>query len=168
MACHAGEKDSKNPRDWLFTDFTYDNLGTPRNITIPANASPGYFDLGLCQREGLEKMLPADVKLQSLCGAFKVPTLRNIAQTAPYFHNGAISNLRDAVKFYVTRDTNPELWYPKATDGKIEKYDDLPAFAQENVNTSEVPYDRKPGETPRLNDEEIDALVAFLKTLTDE
>ena len=37
----------------------------------------------------------------------------------------------------------------------------------DNVNVKEVPYDRKPGETPRLDEEEIDAIVAFLQTLTD-
>ncbi len=167
-SCHAGKTDSNDPTDWLFTDFTYDNLGLPRNMNIPANADANYFDLGLCKREGLEKILPPDIKLESLCGAFKVPTLRNVAVTAPYFHNGSFSNLRDAVKFYVTRDTNPELWYPKDAGGAVQKFNDLPIAAQQNVNISEVPYDRKIGEQPRLNDEEIDAVVAFLKTLTDE
>ena len=45
---------------------------------------------------------------------------------------------------------------------------DLPADYIKNVNTDEVPYDRKPGQKPRLNDKEIDAIVAFLKTLTDK
>ena len=36
-----------------------------------------------------------------------------------------------------------------------------------NVNTTEPPYDRKPGEVPRLTDDEIDDVVAFLETLTD-
>ena len=36
------------------------------------------------------------------------------------------------------------------------------------VNTSEVPYDRKPGQQPRLDEADIDALVAFLQTLTDK
>ena len=167
MSCHAGKDDSADPTDWLFTDFTYDNLGLPRNMNIPANSDANYFDLGICKQDGLEKKLPASIKLESLCGAFKVPTLRNVAITAPYFHNGSFSNLRDAVKFYVTRDTNPELWYPKSADGKVQKFNDLPTSAKENVNITEVPYDRKLGETPRLNDEEIDAVVAFLKTLTD-
>lgn len=167
LGCHVGTVDSKNPKDWLFTDFTYDNLGVPRNPAIPANAKASYFDEGLCQREGLQKILPEGVELSSFCGAFKVPTLRNIAVTAPYFHNGAITNLRDTVAFYVTRDTNPELWYPKSADGKVLKLNDTTPAAIANVNTGEVPYDRKPGETPRLSEDEIDAVVAFLKTLTD-
>jgi cytochrome c peroxidase len=43
----------------------------------------------------------------------------------------------------------------------------LPLKYRDNVNVEEVPYDRKVGEKPRLNDAEIDAIVAFLETLTD-
>ena len=100
---------------------------------------------------------------KDLCGAFRVPTLRNIAKTAPYFHNGAIKTLREAVKFYATRDTNPELWYPAG-----QKFDDLPSQYQRNVNTTEVPYNRVAGDYPALDDSEIDDVVAFLTTLSDE
>ena len=97
-----------------------------------------------------------------------MPTLRNVALTAPYLHNGALATLRDAVAFYATRDTNPERWYPKGADGKVAKFNDLPPQYHGNVNVKEVPYDRKPGQKPRLSDAEIDALVAFLQTLTDK
>ena len=91
-----------------------------------------------------------------------MPTLRNIAVTGPYLHNGAFTRLRDVVAFYATRDTDPAHWYP---GGK--KFDDLPADYHGNVNTSEAPYDRKPGQKPRLSEKDIDAIVAFLETLTD-
>lgn len=168
LACHTGKEDSKEPRDWLFTDYSYDALGVPRNHAIPENSDANHYDLGLCKQEGIEKTAPKEVDVKTLCGAFKVPTLRNIAITAPYMHNGVFSNLRDAVKFYATRDTNPELWYGKNPDGSTNKYDDTPKKYQENINTTEVPYNRKAGEKPSLTDEEIDALVAFLKTLSDE
>ncbi len=167
LACHAGNETSKNPADWLFTDYTYDNLGVPRNQQIPANQSSEHYDLGLCKQNGLATKSPANFDIESLCGAFKVPTLRNVAVTAPYMHNGYFDNLRDVVKFYVTRDTHPELWYPKDARGQVLKFNDLPAQYHGNVNQDEVPYDRKPGETPRLNEQEIDAVVAFLQTLTD-
>jgi cytochrome c peroxidase len=167
IACHAGTVDSHNPADWLFTDFTYDNLGIPRNAQIPDNDDPTFFDLGLCRQDGLAAKAPPDFDLESLCGAFKVPTLRNVAITAPYGHNGYFTTLRDVVRFYVTRDTNPELWYPTDAAGNVQKFDDLPPQYQANVNTEEVPYDRKLGEPPRLSDDEIDAVVAFLGTLTD-
>lgn len=165
VSCHAGTKGSKEPEDWLFTDFTYDNLGLPRNASIPDDQDATFFDLGLCRQPGLSKKAPRGIDLDAWCGAFKVPTLRNVALTAPYGHNGAFSSLRDVVRFYVTRDTSPELWYPGGAAGR---FDDLPPEYRQNVNTEEVPYDRKPGEAPRLADDEIDAVVAFLKTLTDE
>jgi len=168
IACHAGKADSKDPTDWILTDFTYDALGAPRNTAIPANADKSHYDLGLCQRPGIEKILPKEVKLESLCGAFKVPTLRNVAVTGPYYHNGTFASLRDAVAFYATRDTDPKRWFPLAADGEVNKFNDMPAQYKEGVNTDEVPYDRKPGEQPRFDDKEVDALVAFLQTLTDK
>ena len=159
---------SRNPRSWLFTDFTYDVLGAPRNRAIPENADPTHFDLGLCARSDLRSLAPADYDLESLCGAFKVPSLRNVAVGGPYLHNGAFTKLRDVVAFYFTRDTDPGRWFPKNADGAVEKFDDLPERYRHNVNVRQIPYDRKAGEEPRATDDEIDALVAFLKTLTDE
>lgn len=49
----------------------------------------------------------------------------------------------------------------------MQTFNDLPEDAKKNVDTAEVPYDRKQGKAPRLNDAEIEAVVAFLKTLTD-
>ncbi len=168
LACHAGKEESRDSQDWLFTDFTYDALGGPKNSAIPSAAKPDAApDLGLCARPGLAEAAPADFKVESVCGAFKVPTLRNIAVTGPYLHNGVFDRLRDVVAFYATRDTDPGHWYPKDRRGKPQKFDDLPAAAHDNVNVDEVPYDRKLGEKPRLSDKEIDAIVAFLETLTD-
>ncbi|HVY65522.1 MAG TPA: cytochrome c peroxidase [Gammaproteobacteria bacterium] len=148
----------------LFTDFTYDNLGVPRNTAIPANADPDYYDLGLCgpDRTDLAAARP------DLCGAFKVPTLRNIRLTAPYFHNGRFETLRDALHFYVQRDTRPELFYPLDAGGQPVKFDDLPAAYRANVNTTEVPYNRHAGDVPALSDGDIEDVIAFLNTLTDE
>lgn len=161
LACHAGRPESRDPRDWLFTDFTYDALGAPKNAAIPATRDAP--DLGLCGRPGLSALAPAGFEVASLCGAFKVPGLRNVAVTAPYLHNGVFGKLRDVVAFYATRDTEPAKWYPK----KGGKFDDLPARYRANVNVSEVPYDRKRGQKPRLTPAEIDAITAFLETLTD-
>lgn len=157
-ACHSSAPlaDGTPP---LFTDFTFDNLGVPRNPDIPANADPDYFDLGLCGPDRTDLSTRTD-----LCGAFKVPTLRNVAVTAPYFHNGRFDTLREVVSFYVRRDTNPEEWYPAAG---ADKFDDLPPAFRANVNTTEAPYNRRAGAAPALNADEIDDVVAFLETLTD-
>ena len=159
-ACHTSVGVGSQPP--LFTDNTYDVLGVPRNPDILANADPGYYDLGLCGPTRTDLASRTD-----LCGAFRVPSLRNVAKTAPYFHNGAIKTLTDAVRFYVRRDTNPEEWYPTDTSGAVQKFNDLPAAFRKNVNTTEAPYNRKPGDAPALSESEIADVVAFLNTLTD-
>ena len=158
-ACHPSDRgvDGSPP---LFTDFTYDNLGVPRNADIPANADASFVDLGLC---GPQR---SDLPRGDACGAFKVPSLRNVAKTAPYFHNGRFQTLEEVVAFYVRRDTNPEEWYPTGPEG-VRKFDDLPVAMHRNVNVSEVPYDREPGDQPALSPAEILDVVAFLKTLDD-
>jgi cytochrome c peroxidase len=161
QACHPSARGADGALP-LFTDYTYDNLGPPRNAEIPANTDPAYFDLGLCGPFRTDLAERTD-----LCGAFKVPTLRNVATREVFFHNGLFKNLRDALRFYVQRDTNPEAFYPRDANGVVEKFDDLPPAMHRNVNTEEVPYDRHPGQAPRLNDAEIDDVVAFLGTLTD-
>ena len=160
-ACHPSARgaDGASP---LFTDFSFDNLGLPRNTRIPATADPAYFDLGLCGPDRTDLAGRKD-----LCGAFKVPTLRNVATRKVFFHNGAFNTLKDVVGFYVRRDTNPEEWYPAGADGVIVKFNDLPPEYRANVNTAEVPYNRKPGMAPALTPAEIDDVVQFLGTLTD-
>lgn len=160
-ACHPSAPADGTPP--LFTDFTYDNLGVPRNADIRANDAAGYFDLGLCGPDRTDL-----AQMRELCGAFKVPTLRNVALTAPYFHNGRFATLTEVMRFYVRRDTHPDEWYPiDPATGLAHKFDDLPADLTLNVNTSEPPYDRGPGDLPALTEPEIQDVVAFLQTLTD-
>ena len=153
-ACHTLNSDSRDPRDSLFTDFGFHALGVPRNAAIARRDAP---DLGYCDA------LPESKAGRSRwCGWFKTPTLRNVALTAPYMHNGKFTTLREAVAFYATRDTEPERWYPNG-----EKFDDLPPHLRANVDLDTRPYHRRPGQRPAMNDEEIDDIVVFLQTLTD-
>jgi cytochrome c peroxidase len=193
-ACHPSTSgDGVTPP--MFTDFSYDNLGLPRNSNIAANSDTappaytpvnstddvhGYYDIGICGpfRDN------GGLNLFGICGQFKVPTLRNIAVTAPYFHNGQFATLTDALGFYVRRDTNPDQFYPTAADGSVTKFDDLPAiygglFVANinvpdsdasyvgNVNTLEIPYNRHIGDQPALSADDINDVIAFLCTLTD-
>jgi hypothetical protein len=66
------------------------------------------------------------------------------------------------VKFYATRGTDPGRWYPSGT-----LFDDTPARYRALVDTTTPPYDRGKGDSPALTDDEVDAIVAFLGTLTD-
>jgi cytochrome c peroxidase len=158
--CHPSTSSGGSPP--LFTDYTYDNLGVPRNAQIPATADPDYFDMGLC---GPDRTDLADRR--DLCGQFKVPTLRNVATRKVIFHNGEFHDLRKAIQFYVQRDTNPEEFYPLDAAGVAQKFNDVPPLLTRNVNVSEVPYNRHPGDAPALSDAQIDDVIAFLKTLTD-
>ena len=134
--------------------------GHPTQHGHAANQNPASFDLGLCGRPDLRDR-------DDLCGAFKVPSLRNVALRQVLFHNGKFKSLKDALTFYVQRDTSPQMWYPRNPDGSIAKFDDLPVRLHSSVNTNEAPYDRKPGDMPALNDREIDDVIAFLRTLSD-
>ena len=144
-----------------FTDYGLINIGVPRNNKLPVNADPSYFDMGLC---GPDR---TDLKdHQEYCGSFKTPTLRNVALRQSFFHNGSFTSLEQVLRFYVQRDTAPQKWYPKRPDGSVHKYDDLPAGLEANVNV-EPPFDRKKGQAPALNEQEIADVIVFLKTLTD-
>jgi len=162
IACHSSARGADGSAP-LFTDFTFDNLGVPRNARLLATRDPAYFDLGLC---GPDRTDLADTHPE-LCGAFKVPTLRNVATRQTFFHNGAFDNLKDVVGFYVRRDTNPEEWYPVGADGVVQNLNALPPQSRKNVNPTEGPYNRQPGMAPALSPSEIDDVVKFLGTLTD-
>ena len=160
FACHyngAGLNGSVR----LFTDFTYAAIGVPRNRDIPANRDPRYFDLGICDRADHKK--PTD---KVYCGMFKTPTLRNVATRKVFFHNGQFKTLRDVILFYNTRDTQPERWYP-TTNGKVQKYNDLPARYRANIDT-QAPLDgKKIGAPGAMTEADMADLEAFLQTLND-
>ena len=219
-ACHPSQAQSFSEHA-LFTDFSFDNIGVPRNWKIPANtagsvspidgapfstvlvpvdvpadAEYAYYDMGLC---GPFKSATGDVNARvdlantpSLCGVFKVPTLRNVAITSPYFHNGVFTDLHQVVEWYVTRDINNNTGnnpnpvaaglggnpyqavgtFYTAADGTpdLYEYNDLPVEYDANVNIAEVPYTPPTfggGQAPTLTAAEIDDIVAFLCTLTD-
>jgi cytochrome c peroxidase len=140
-ACHPSRPagDGSPP---LFTDFTYDNLGVPPNpenpfYLLPARLNPDGFafvDLGL----------GAVVKDPAQNGKFRVPTLRNVAVTSPYMHNGVFKTLFQVLAFYNTRDVAR---WPAPEVGQ-------------NVNREELG-------TLRLTNQELEDVIAFLQTLTD-
>jgi cytochrome c peroxidase len=141
----------------LFTDFTYDNLGVPRNPLNPFYneldwnpAGEGWVDVGLggfLQAAGYNETVWGPEM-----GKQKVPTLRNVDLrpakkfVKAYAHNGYFKSLDEIVHFYNTRDV-PGMGWPE------------PEVA-ENVNTTEL------GNLGLTKGEEL-ALVAFLKALSD-
>lgn len=161
-ACHPNRPaaDGTPP---LFTDFTYDNLGVPRNphnpfYRLPRELNPDgwkWVDKGL----GARTDLTTDPKAEA--GKFKVPTLRNIAVTGPYMHNGYFRTLRGVVDFYNSRDVKPACKNPWADEAEALKKGCWPAAeVAENVNADELG-------NLGLTAQEVDDIVAFLQTLTD-
>ena len=144
-----------------FTDFGFAAIGAPRNAAIPANADRRYFDLGLCG--------PLRTDLQDrpeFCGLFRTPSLRNVARRPVFLHNGVFHSLSEVVRFYAERDTKPQQWYPRRADGRILKFDDLPAAYAANLDT-QAPFDRRAGDAPAMSPQDIEDIVVFLQTLSD-
>jgi cytochrome c peroxidase len=146
----------------LFTDHQYEALGAPRNVALADNRDPSHFDLGVC---GPQRTDIADQA--QYCGMFLTPTLRNTATRRAFFHNGVFSSLQQVLDFYNFRDTNPERVYPRAADGRLQKYDDLPAKYHANVDVSDPPFDRQPGKMPAMTAQDEADIIAFLNTLND-
>ena len=160
-SCHPDRKgvDGSHP---LFTDYQFEALGVPRNPQIQANAARGYFDQGLCGP------LRSDQATQhQYCGMFQTPTLRNVATRRVFFHNGRFHTLREALRFYVRRDTDPRLWYPVSRHGGVTKFDDLPPRWRGNVDVIDRPLTLSEGAQPVWSDAQIDDVTAFLQTLSD-
>lgn len=123
----------------LFTDFTYDNLGVPKNEDFPLTGAG--IDLGLGPVVG-----DPDEN-----GKFKVMSIRNVGLTAPYAHNGFFSSLKEMTHFYNTRDVPRSL--NRGTSWAPPEY---PA----TINVDELG-------NLGLSDKNEDAIVAFMKTLSD-
>lgn len=137
-ACHVSTDFEPGIIPPLFTDHTYDNLGIPTNPRVYELAGGTPPDLGLGGRLG-----ETDQN-----GKFKVPTLRNVAKSAPYGHNGYFPTLDMLVNFYNLRDVPGSAWY------------ELPPEVSENVNRTEM------GDLS-LSAREESWIVAFMHTLTD-
>ena len=160
-SCHLEKPSNNGLQAPAFTDYQFEALAAPRNPAISANRNPHYFDQGLCG-----PLRQDAAKMQNYCGFFKTPSLRNTATRKVFFHNGVFNSLDQVLHFYVERETQPEKWYP-SVHGKVAKYNDLPISKQANVDITDAPFDRKPGDQPALTDADIADVIAFLKTLTD-
>jgi cytochrome c peroxidase len=133
----------------VFTDFSYDNLGVPINPEIEELiGSPPPIDLGL----------GPIVEDDAENGKFKVMTLRNIGLTEPYAHNGFFKRLKDITKFYNTRDVMPKC--DMINNPKPGKNCWPDPEVPETINVEELG-------SLGLSDADEDALVEFMKTLSD-
>jgi len=137
----------------MFTDFSYSNIGAPTNSPANLNNLP---DLGL----GDSNRIPALSTQASLEeGKFRVPTLRNVELTAPYFHNGAVSTLEEVIDFYENRTIN--------ACGSSVLPSTTPITCWPDPEVSSNLDDRVPTTKVFSTQDKAD-LLAFLKTLTDD
>jgi cytochrome c peroxidase len=159
--CHSSQV-SREGQPPLFTDTQYEALAAPRNPALADTKDPGYFDLGVCGP------IRKDIADQTqFCGMFKTPTLRNTARRRTFFHNGVFQTLQQVMDFYNFRDTNPEKVYPLGADGKVEKYNDIPVQYHGNVDVSDPPFNRHPGDVPAMTTQDETDIIAYLQTLND-
>ncbi|TQS73936.1 methylamine utilization protein MauG [Rhodobacteraceae bacterium] len=148
--CHQLQA-TPGQKNETFSNYEYHNIGVPVNRAArgASKMAAGYIDQGLLANPHISD--PAQA------GKFKVPGLRNVAVTGPYMHNGVFADLRTVILFYNTYNTtrparhiNPETGAP---------------FAPPEVDGTLSLAKLEMG--PALDDQRIDALVAFLETLTD-
>lgn len=114
----------------LLTDFSYDNIGLPK-ITLGSQV-----DSGAALAEGYNPME---------LGRFKIPSLRNVALTAPYMHSGIFTTLEEVMEFYNERDINSGFQPPEVS---------------ETVNREDM------GDL-QLSEQDVKDIIAFMNTLTD-
>ncbi len=127
-----------------FTGYEFHNIGVPANPAVEtAEPDPGLYGH------------PA-VDDPAMRGRFKVPTLRNVAVTGPYMHNGVFRDLKTVIEFYdhfvnEERSNNPET-------GEPWREPEVPETVAEDLLAVGDP----------MSDYQVEAMVCFLRTLTDE
>jgi cytochrome c peroxidase len=166
-ACHTLDGDAP-----LFTDFTFDNLGIPRNPENPWYGMSSEFnpDGGAWIDPGLGGFLTTtslySAQAEENRGKHKVPTLRNVDLrpypdfVKAYGHNGYFKTLEGIVHFYNTRDAKPTC-PESSTEAQAIAGNCWPApEVAANVNTAELG-------SLHLTPRQEAAIVAFLRTLSD-
>jgi cytochrome c peroxidase len=183
-ACHLSDPVDQDPP--LFTDFTYDNLGVPKNPANPFYNMPrkwnpdgaDWIDLGLggflSNLEFVGTEPPASLPDANM-GKQKVPTLRNVDKrpdtsfVKAYGHNGFFKSLEEIVHFYNTRDVNSSWPLPEvAANVNTGELGDLELSFE--VSGVCMVYDGKDNQVEATDPDppcEEELIVTFMKTLSD-
>ncbi len=144
-SCHVLKGEDKEGE--TFTNYEFHNIGVPANKELRAKNGVKELDKGLLNNP--------NVKDEKEKGKYKVPTLRNVAVTSPYMHNGVFKDLKTVVEFYdkynnANRKINPETKKPWDS-----------AEVKDTISLKEL-------KAQELSDRKVEALVAFMKLLTDK
>jgi len=148
--CHLADRRENRPAE-LFTNHRYHNIGIPPNPRVRAanGLGDGHIDRGLMQNPAVRD--PAQT------GRFRVPSLRNVAVTAPYMHNGVFGDLETAIVYYnrfLLADANSQV---NPENGRPWDAPEVPQTVDHTLLQEGQPLSR----------ERVAVLVAFLKSLTD-
>ena len=135
--CHSAQptRDGLPP---LFTDHQYEALGRAAQFR-----SFRQYKTAIISTSAFADLYRSDMASQTqYCGMFVTPTLRNTATRQVFFHNGVFRTLQEVLGFYNFRDTDPQKVYPRGSNATVQKYDDIPAQFQANVDVADAPFDR--------------------------
>lgn len=143
--CHMLKGEDKEGE--TFTNYEYHNIGIPINTTLRAKNGTKALDNGLLSN--------ANVSDVALKGKYKVPTLRNVAVTAPYMHNGVFKDLKTVVEFYDKYNNQERINNPETNQAWAEPE------IKETISLKEL-------KSKEQNERKVEALVAFMKLLTDK
>ena len=151
MNCHLLNKGTLSKKE-PFTDLRYHNIGVPRNQVLAREEfrGPSYNDKGLEENPNF-----SDSENR---GKFKTPTLRNVAVTSPYMHNGIFQELRTTLLFYNFHLIKNE---SALTNPETQEYWGNPENS-DNINDALLTLGQP------LDTAKVDSLIAFLKLLTDK
>lgn len=135
-----------------FTSFQYRNIGTPVNTILrELNGKPaGFIDHGLLENP--------EVSDPAQDGRFKTPTLRNVALSGPYMHNGVFADLRTVVLFYNKYNSRSSSSQINPETGE--------RWAEPEVDVNLALEELESGSP--LDERGVDAILAFLGILTDK
>lgn len=143
--CHVLNGEGREKE--TFSNYEFHNIGTPINKELREKNGVKDIDLGLLANSKIEN------KEQK--GRYKTPTLRNVAVTAPYMHNGVFKDLKTVVLFYDQYNNKKNIINPET-----QKEWDKPEVS-DTISLNEL-------KAKALNERKVDALVAFMKLLTDK
>lgn len=149
-SCHLADE-REFSRDETFTNNLYHNIGVPANNDVRSlsGIDAGFRDLGLL--ENPQVVDPGEA------GKYRVPSLRNVAVTAPYMHNGVFRELDTVIRFYNQFIVSNKKTLINPETGELWR----PAEVDEN-RAIDLLQEGQP-----LTDDRVAAIAAFLRTLTD-
>jgi cytochrome c peroxidase len=154
--CHVTAGVGANSSSQMFTDYTYFNIGTPSNSLLNATLTSLGQHVALTTAGDQGLLGNAAIGGAATQGLFKTPTLRNVAVTAPYMHNGAFSSLKTVLDFYDHQGGNPL----RATNPDT-------GAAWATPETAATVSSGRLGMRD-LSDQSINDLECFLRILTDQ